>query len=220
MIYFLADPAPYLVQDIFMIMQLFKKVMFVVIFFLILLPFLNKLVERNHLVEAKEFEETLEEINSKRLGPQAQVLADYLAQYNSPLAPHAQDFIDAAREYNLDWRLVVSIAGVESTFGKFTPGGYNGWGWGVYDTQAIYFKSWKEGIYAVSLGLRENYINKGLTNPYLMNRLYAQSPSWGGRVTYFMNEIDKFAQNYEGSLVDINASPLQTAASSGKLNQI
>lgn len=155
-------------------------------------------------------------INTRKLDKEAEILSKYLAKHNSPLQYNAQDFVDAAKEYDLDWRLLPAIAGVESTFGKFTPGGYNGWGWGVYGTQAIYFKSWKEGIYTVSKGLRENYIDRGYTEPYSMNRAYAASPYWGGKVIYFMNDIERFAKRVQ-PVADIRASQLKIAAISGKL---
>lgn len=132
-------------------------------------------------------------ISAKKYDKEAKILGKYLEQFNSPLQYHAQDFVDAARVYGLDWKMLPAIAGVESTFGKFTPGGYNGWGWGVYGNQAIYFKSWKEAIFTVASGLRENYLNKGLTNPYSINKIYAASPYWGTNVTYFMNDLSLFA---------------------------
>ncbi len=145
------------------------------------------------------------DIEAKKLDPRAKILSDYLAKYNSPLQYHAQDFIDAADEYNMDWKLVPAIAGVESTFGRFVPGGtyeyssYNAWGWGVYGTQAIYFKSWRDGIFTVSKGLKENYLNKGLTDPYSMNRVYAASPAWGWKVDYFLRDLEAFAKDYKMS---------------------
>lgn len=161
-----------------------------------------------------------EQIESKQLDEDAKILAEYFALHNSPLEVHAQDFIDAAKKYDLDWKLVPAIAGVESTFGKQIPGGYNAWGWGVYGTQAIYFDSWKNGIYTVSKGLRENYLNKGLLNPYQMNRIYAASPFWGNKVAYFMKDMEEFSQKIqkENELVDINVPAVKIAAVSGQLN--
>lgn len=135
-------------------------------------------------------------IEARPIDKRAQILKDYLVKYGSPLENSAQDFIDAADQYGLDWKLVVSISGVESTFGKHIPGGYNGWGWGVYGDNAIYFKSWREAIFTISKGLRENYVDRGYTEPYSMNRRYAASPHWGKNVTFFMNDIEKYAQNY------------------------
>lgn len=140
--------------------------------------------------------ENHQQISAKKLDKRAQVLSAYLAKFNSPLQYHAQDFIEAADRYQLDWKLVPAISGVESTFGKNIPGGFNGWGWGVYDTQAIYFKSWKDGIFTVSEGLRKGYFDKGLRDPYSINKLYATSPYWGRSVTYFSQDLEKFEKGY------------------------
>lgn len=129
------------------------------------------------------------------LDKRAQILADYFRQYNSPLENHAQDFVDAADQHGVDWKLVPSISGVESTFGK-NAYGYNAWGWGIYGNQALGFKTFKEGIFTVTEGLKQNYINRGLTDPYHMNRVYATSPSWGWRVSYFINDLEEFSGNY------------------------
>lgn len=150
------------------------------------------------------------QVEFRLLDKRARILQSYLAKYNSPLQDQAQNFIEAADIYKLDWKLVPSIAGVESTFGKFIPGGYNAWGWGVYGNQAIYFKSWKEGIFTVSEGLRKNYFDKGLTNPYIINKVYAASPTWGAKVSYFLNDLEQFEKQYqdkeEPSLPDLNHS--------------
>lgn len=156
--------------------------------------------------------------NAKKVDKKALILAKYLQKYDSPLQYHAQDFVDAANANGLDWKLLPSIAGVESTFGKHIPGGYNAWGWGVYGNQALGFRSWKEGIFIISKGLKENYVNRGLTNPYEMNRIYAASPSWGGKVVYFMNDLDNFARQYQaGSGENISGLIVKTAAYSGML---
>lgn len=136
-----------------------------------------------------------EKIERKIIDERARVLQAYLEKYNSPLKYQAGNFVEAADKYNLDWRLVAAISGVESTFGKFIPGGYNAWGWGIYGNQTLYFKSWKDGIYTVSAGLRENYLNRGLTDPYSINRIYAASPAWGGHVSYFLQDMEKFENN-------------------------
>lgn len=130
-------------------------------------------------------------------------LRDFLEKYSSPLAPYSSAFIKVADNYRLDWRLVASISGVESTFGKHIPyNSYNGWGWGIYGDNIIYFSSWEEGIETVSKGLRENYLNKwGATNVYEIGRIYAASPRWPSNVTYFMEKIAEFQyQNQKDNL--------------------
>ncbi|MBI2021746.1 glucosaminidase domain-containing protein [Candidatus Daviesbacteria bacterium] len=168
-------------------------------------------------------------IEAKEPDKRALILKDYLDRYTSPLSNHAQDFIEAADEFGLDWKLVPAIAGVESTFGKNIPGGYeqsstsyNGWGWGVYGDQAIYFNSWKDAIWTVSKGLKENYIDKGMKEPLAMNRVYAQSQSWGWKVNKFMADIEDFEKNYPQKdqllLENINLEN-KTAASSAEISQ-
>ena len=163
---------------------------------------------------------------TKKVDPRTKILKAYLAKYHSPLEDNAADFIEAADKYDLDWRLLPSITGVESTFGKHVPGGsdpkytsYNGWGWGVYGTQAIYFKSWREGIFSVSEGLRKNYVGKGLTDPYQINRVYAASPTWGAHVTYFLNDLDKFASKYQLQNSELAAIPHVNYNVAGHSNQ-
>ena len=122
------------------------------------------------------------------------ILREYLEKYNSPLVPYAGTFVTVADKYNIDWKLVAAISGVESTFGQQIPNdSYNGWGWGIYGDHMIRFTSWNQGIETVSEGLRNNYINKwGAKDVYAIGKLYAASPTWAVRVEYFMNKIDEF----------------------------
>lgn len=188
------------------------------VFTIFILPFLfsTRPIVAGNMVEKNT---SFQQIEAKKLDKKAQILAAYLAKYDSPLQYHAQDFIDAAQRFGLDWKMLPAIAGVESTFGKVTPGGYNGWGWGVYGNKALYFASWTDGIFSVAKGLRENYIDRGLTDPYSINRAYAASPYWGWKVSYFMNDLERFAQIYEASqqVANVNIPAIKIAATSGKL---
>lgn len=139
----------------------------------------------------------------KKVDKRFVVLENYLSQFNSPLKEHAQDFLDAADNYGVDWRLIPAIAGVESTFGKRIPGGhdpeyssYNGWGWGVYGTHLTTFNSWREAIFAVTKGVKVGYINQGLTNPMEMNKKYASSPVWGEHVSFFLSDLDGYVNTH------------------------
>ena len=123
------------------------------------------------------------------------VLYSYLKQYDSPLAPFAGDFVRNADKYNLDWKLVAAISGVESTYGEAIPfNSYNAWGWGVYGDNVIRFSSWKEGIETISQGLRERYINQwGGKDIYQIGAMYAASPTWAAHVESTMDKIQEFA---------------------------
>ncbi|HUD09543.1 MAG TPA: hypothetical protein VMR77_01945 [Patescibacteria group bacterium] len=123
------------------------------------------------------------------------ILTNYLKQYDSPLVPYAADFVETADKYNLDWRLVAAISGVESTFGKEIPGNsYNAWGWGVYGNNVVNFKSWDDGIETVSQGLRERYMDQwDGQNIYQIGAMYAASPAWAGHVEFYLGKIAEFA---------------------------
>jgi len=120
-----------------------------------------------------------------------QKLEAFLAKYNSPLTAYAQDFITLADQYQIDWKLVPAITGVESTFGKQIPyNSYNAYGWanGNYA-----FKSWEDSITIVTKTLREKYFNRGLDNPCKIGPVYAPpSQTWAGKVNFFMEKIEEF----------------------------
>jgi hypothetical protein len=118
----------------------------------------------------------------------------YLEKYNSPMVGNAEDFVYYADKYDLDWRLVLAISGVESTYGKqIPPASYNGWGWGVYGDNVIRFKSWEDGIATVSQGLRERYMDKwGGENINEIGSMYASSPHWANSVNIHLSMIQRF----------------------------
>lgn len=134
------------------------------------------------------------EVTDPSFDPRVKILKDFLSKQESPLAPFAQNFIEDADAYNLDWKMVAAISGVESTFGQNIPAGsYNAWGWGVYGNNVTRFSSWKEGIETISKSLREDYMNKwGTTNVYEIGRMYAASPAWAYHVAFYMNRIEEF----------------------------
>lgn len=129
----------------------------------------------------KEGKETLEY--------RTQVLRGFLESHNSPLTPYAGDFVENADRYEIDWRIVAAISGVESTFGKRIPyNSYNAYGWanGKYK-----FNSWPESIEVVSKTLREKYYDKGAKDINSIARRYAPpSTTWAWKVKFFMDKID------------------------------
>jgi len=136
----------------------------------------------------------------------AQILKAYLTKRNSPLVGSAATFVAEADKNQLDWRLVAAISGLESGFGKHIPyESYNGWGWGVYGDNVRNFNSWDDAIITISEGLRVNYMNKWkATDVYSIGKIYAASPTWAERVTYFINDIEKFEENWSNTTLSIS----------------
>ena len=129
------------------------------------------------------------------------ILKEYLAKYNSPMVSDADAFIEQADKYNLDWKLVVSIAGVESYYGqKIPPYSYNGWGFGVYGNNVLRFESWEDGIATVSKALREEYMDaRGHANIYEIGSTYAADPRWPNKVQHFMDQLTAFEAEAESA---------------------
>jgi len=122
-----------------------------------------------------------------------QILKEYFQQFNSPLAEYAEEFVGAADAYELDWRLLPAISGVESTYGKFIPqNSYNAYGW---NNGAYTFQSWEDSIWTVTKALKEKYVNRGANTVDKIGRIYAPpSPFWAGKVKGIMAKIDSQPQ--------------------------
>lgn len=128
----------------------------------------------------------------------------YLKNYDSPLADHAELLIKLSDKYNLDWKLIPSIAAVESNFGHKIPGGrdpdytsHNAWGWGVYGTKVTRFSSWEEGIDTVVRGVKLKFVDIGLNTPKKMNVKYSSNPDWYWQVEFFIAELNAYAQAFD-----------------------
>lgn len=112
-----------------------------------------------------------------------------LEKYDAPLADESDSFINTCQRYDLDCYLLPSIAGLESTFGRFIyPYSYNPFGWA---RGYMMFKSWAEGIETVGRGLRKNYLDKGALSVSEIGPIYSESPTWSTRVQYFINEFHR-----------------------------
>jgi len=120
-----------------------------------------------------------------------QQIDSFLTKKGSPLAGLGHIFVGAGQKYGVDPALVVSISGIESSFGKHILGAHNAWGWGPGKS----FSSWQESIAAVTKGLSQGYINQGLTTPEQIVRKYAPAGDgndeqrWASVVNQFLGEL-------------------------------
>lgn len=121
------------------------------------------------------------------------IVAQFLEQYNAPLASSAAELVSAADTYGLDFRLLPAISMQESNGCKIIPhGSHNCWGWGIHSRGSLGFDSINEGIHTVAKGLSENYINQGLITPEeIMSKYTPSSPgTWSNAVRHFMEEME------------------------------
>jgi hypothetical protein len=98
----------------------------------------------------------------------------FLTSQGSPMAGSGILFMTSGQRWGIDPRLVVAIAGAESSFGQQLCAPHNAWGWGCpngpYD-----FDSWGEGIETVTKYLRLSYIDEGYTTVAKIQTKYAPS---------------------------------------------
>ncbi len=125
-------------------------------------------------------------INTQDLRVQA--LENVLSKYGSPLAPYAAFYVETADKYEMDWRLLPAIAGLESSFGlRQMPGSYNSYGWGGGH---IYFESIEDGVETVLSALKTKYASRGATTVETIAPIYSESPTWAPRIRSFMNKFE------------------------------
>lgn len=125
----------------------------------------------------------------------AKIIEDFFKGYKSPLADFSNTFILVADKYQLDYKLLPSIAMQESNGGKkVISNSYNPFGYGIYGGLVVKFASWEEAIERVGKALREDYLNQGLKTPYEIMAKYtppslAKGGSWAKGVSTFMEEL-------------------------------
>ena len=125
----------------------------------------------------------------------------FLVDHGSPMAPYAETFVAAADDSGLDWRLIVSIAGVESAFGRLIPyNSYNAWGWrGGPGGDFSNFTSWIDGIQYVTSQVAEGYGRD--IDVFTMEPIYCppcgENPqhAWANGVTNYMQQLSSYRSN-------------------------
>lgn len=116
--------------------------------------------------------------------PRTLRLKKFLGHLQCPVAPLADEFVNAADDNHLDWRLLPSISVIESGGGKaYRNNNIFGWNNGL-----SLFPSIRSGIREVAykLGKSSLYRNRDAVAKL---RLYNPDPTYAGRVLAVMNRI-------------------------------
>lgn len=122
-----------------------------------------------------------------------EIIRKYLDTYNSPMVAHASEIVEAADRYGIDFRLITAIAQQESNLCKrIPPETFNCWGWGIHSRGTLGFTSFTEGIETVTRGLKQEYIDKGYTDPEVIMSKYTplSDGSWAHGVQTFLDEME------------------------------
>ena len=119
----------------------------------------------------------------------AKLLKKFLSEKNSPMARDSEKLVKIADKYNLDWKLLPAIAGVESHYGQAVPSGsYNPYGW---NNGSSYFQNWLDASEIVASGIRARYAPSGVVTPGRIGPSYAANPTWASHVVGYMQQIDQ-----------------------------
>jgi hypothetical protein len=119
-----------------------------------------------------------------RADPRLARIQQYFRDRLCPADQYAEDFLKAADEHDLDWRLLPSLSMIETAGGKGTRNN-NMFGWA---NAQVRFRNSREGIYRVASRLKTSklYKNKDLDG---ILRTYNPHPSYRNRVKYVMRQL-------------------------------
>jgi hypothetical protein len=126
----------------------------------------------------------------------ATTIDNYLATQSSPLSGYGAAFFQSGVSYNVDPRLIVAIAGDETSFGTnwglCQPSSFNAWSILKWDPTlkrnvCVNFASWGDAIQADTRKLRFLYLNQRLDTIDAIASVYcaSQCGDWVDRVTTF-----------------------------------
>ena len=127
---------------------------------------------------------TVAVISPTRADTLVETLTRYFQASRSPLAEHSAEFVEAAKRYGIDWRLLPALAMVETAGGRAGVRDHNFFGWG-----RARFDSPKEAIWTVAEQLGEGVTYRGKSTReklVVYNRRYRAFP---GRVMKIMDAI-------------------------------
>lgn len=148
----------------------------------------------NDKIELSSSAITTQEIEDLKM--KADKIDSFLEKRGSILAGYGAKFVEEARVNDIDWRLLVSIAGRETTFGrnmcKNPKAPNNPFGWG---SCKIGFKSIDESIEKVSASLGGNsegtaHYYTGKTTTQILRKYNSVIPNYPKEVVRIMKMID------------------------------
>lgn len=117
----------------------------------------------------------------------AERVRTYLSAVRSPMEGYAEHIIASSNAHGVDPRLVIAIAGVESSFGKRCRG-FNAWGWGGGRAR---WGSWPDAIEGFTRSFADGYRHRDNIRRLAQTYNPNTPDAWAGKVLYLMSSIDQ-----------------------------
>ncbi len=153
---------------------------------------------------------------------EAGALDAFLAQRGSPLAGLGTALLEAGWRYNVDPRLLVAIAGADTSFGRALCTDYNAWNWFWWEWCNSPFESWEQALDEVARGLRLYYLDAGLTDVDMIANRYGPlddprdtlglNRHWPTNVTRYIEQLGGSRCNLTWVRADNACAPLRPTA--------
>jgi hypothetical protein len=124
------------------------------------------------------------------------LIEEFLKTHSSPLTPYdywGKFLTSLADKYQLDYRLLPSIAMQESNLCKKIPAGtFNCLGLGIHSRGTWGFPTFESNFEKAAEILRKNYVSQGLITPDQIQDKYTPSSngSWEFAVNRFMDQLE------------------------------
>lgn len=125
----------------------------------------------------------------------AQIIANFLQKYNSPLKPYDHYgtlLVEIADRYSLDFRFLPAVMMEESNLCKNIPEGtYNCLGFGIHSRGTLGFENYEAGFERAARELRANYVEQGRIQVSQIAKKYTASvDKWTNSVNQWMTEME------------------------------
>ncbi|HVE75899.1 MAG TPA: hypothetical protein VND22_03925 [Actinomycetota bacterium] len=111
----------------------------------------------------------------------------FLESQGSPMATYATEIVLAGNRHGVSPSIIVAIAGVESTFGKYCAG-FNAWGW---DGGRHRWSSWQESIHDYARRLSTAYPSWSSVESNARAYNPNTPEAWGSKVNFFVAQLQK-----------------------------
>ncbi|MCS7317539.1 MAG: hypothetical protein NZZ41_04360 [Candidatus Dojkabacteria bacterium] len=125
----------------------------------------------------------------KEIKKNVDILESFLKRYGSPLVGYGDIIVRESFRCNVDYRIIVGIAGIESGLGKYPIGKYNPFGY----LDGVIYESWEEVLYKLICRIANQFIKPCNNDLYCIVNRYGgpDTPKqrWVNAVQWFMNQL-------------------------------